>query len=73
MDRFLEKFPGSLQVKVFIAVGTILAASAYPVFSSKESRLGHDYFSHDKPEAIRVSQERMEQIQRDEIMRRGKQ
>mmetsp|Transcript_24477 Transcript_24477/g.59945 ORF Transcript_24477/g.59945 Transcript_24477/m.59945 type:complete len:87 (+) Transcript_24477:53-313(+) len=44
--------------QVWIAVGsiTIIGGSAYPVFF-RETRPGHDIFSSEKPEAIRVAQE----------------
>jgi len=44
--------------QVWIAVGSIsiIGASAYPVFF-KETRPGHDIFSSEKPEAIRIAQE----------------
>lgn len=44
------------QVWVFLGSATIVAASAYPVFS-KDTRPGHDIFSSEKPEVIREAQE----------------
>ena len=44
--------------QVWIALGSIsiIGVSAYPVFF-KETRPGHDIFSSEKPEAIRIAQE----------------
>lgn len=44
--------------QVWIGLGSIaiIGGSAYPVFF-KETRPGHDIFSSEKPEAIRIAQE----------------
>ena len=44
------------QVWIFLGTAIIVSASAYPVFST-DTRDGHDLFSSEKPEAIRVAQE----------------
>ena len=55
--------------QVWIALGStlLIGASAYPVFF-KETRPGHEIFSSEKPEAIRIAQEE----RRDEYRRRIK-
>ena len=55
--------------QVWIALGSIsiIGVSAYPVFF-KETRPGHEIFSSEKPEAIRIAQEE----RRDEYRRRIK-
>ena len=54
MYRHLRK----VHQQVWIALGStaIIGASAYPVFF-KETRPGHEIFSSEKPEAIRIAQE----------------
>eukprot|EP00934_Nitzschia_sp_Nitz4_P001214 Nitzschia sp. Nitz4//scaffold96_size78090//21566//21970//NITZ4_005489-RA/size78090-augustus-gene-0.1-mRNA-1//1//CDS//3329560558//1214//frame0 len=52
------------QVWVFLGSTLIIGVCAYPVFS-KDQRPGHDLFSSEKPEAIRVAQE----TKRDEYRR----
>lgn len=66
MDNLLKKIPGSPATK---ALGTALLLSvalAYPVFGSKEGRQGHDYFSSDRPEAVRSGEEQLRRLARQE-------
>jgi len=46
-------------VKVFVAVSTILAVSAYPIFKEPKqgAKQGEHYFSQERPEAIHKAQE----------------
>jgi len=59
-DDFVKKLPGGHYTKLFVATSTILAVTAFPIFfNTKEVRQGHDYFSQEKPEAIRAGQEQL--------------
>jgi len=65
MDKFVNKLPGTPGVKAFIAASFICGLLAMPVFGvSKEGRQGHDYFSQEKPEAIRSGEERKRKEER---------
>lgn len=65
MDRFVSKLPGSPAVKAFVASTVVVGLLAIPVFgASKEGRQGHDYFSQEKPEVIRVGQEQQRKLER---------
>ena len=59
MDNLLKKLPGSTAAKAFVVAATLSTICAIPVFRSKECRQGHDYFSSDKPEAIRSGEENL--------------
>lgn len=66
MDRFINKVPGSPQVKAFAVAITVVGLLAYPVFGvSKEGRQGHDYFSQERPEAILAGEERLRKQDRE--------
>mmetsp|Transcript_57894 Transcript_57894/g.141456 ORF Transcript_57894/g.141456 Transcript_57894/m.141456 type:complete len:98 (-) Transcript_57894:21-314(-) len=57
------------QVWVFLGSATIVAVSAYPVFS-KDLKPGHDIFSSEKPEVIREAQESKRKEYRQQIKER---
>jgi hypothetical protein len=61
IDTFIQRIPGSLPLKSFIAACLVCSVAAYPVFikSPEQSRQGHDYMSSDKPEVIRATQEQL--------------
>jgi len=53
---------GSLQIKAVVASVAVCALLAVPVFKkdgskSNKTRQGHDYFSQERPEAIRAGEE----------------
>ncbi|KAG7357845.1 hypothetical protein IV203_014432 [Nitzschia inconspicua] len=66
----LQRLQG-IHPQVWVAIGTftIIAASAYPVFT-KDTREGHDLFSSEKPAAIREAQEAREQEYRRQMLQR---
>ena len=67
-DAFIQRLPGSIPFKSFVAACIVCTAAAYPVFSKppEESRQGHDYMSSEKPEAIRSSEEQLRREYRDQ-------
>jgi hypothetical protein len=65
IDRYLDRFPGTISQKAFVSAMVVCAAIGYPIFrEDNETRPGHDYFSHEKPEAIRAGEERMRRERR---------
>ena len=67
-DGFIQRLPGSIPFKSFVAACIVCTAAAYPVFRKppEESRQGHDYLSSEKPEAIRSSEEQLRREYRDQ-------
>ena len=61
IDTLIQRLPGSLPFKSFIAACVVCTVVAYPVFKKppEESRQGHDYMSSEKPEIIRATQEQL--------------
>ena len=61
IDAWIQRLPGSIPFKSFVAACLVCAAAAYPVFQKppEESRQGHDYLSSEKPEIIRSTQEQL--------------
>lgn len=61
IDDLVQRIPGSIPLKAFVAACVVSAALAYPVFSKapEQSRQGHDYMSSEKPEIIRSTQEQL--------------
>mmetsp|Transcript_13958 Transcript_13958/g.26751 ORF Transcript_13958/g.26751 Transcript_13958/m.26751 type:complete len:85 (-) Transcript_13958:188-442(-) len=53
-DRLLQRVPGSMPFKAFVAGMTLCTVMAYPVFapSNEKTKQGHDYFSQERPEAV---------------------
>jgi len=65
VDRFLERLPGTPTQKAAVASVTLCVILGYPIFRvQKETLQGHDYFSQEKPEAIRAGEERRRREQR---------
>jgi len=65
IDNYIRSLPGSPAMKAAVASGLIIAVISVPVFFvSKEGRQGHDYFSQEKPEAIRAGEEQQRKIRR---------
>ena len=55
MDKLLAKLPGSHGSKVFLAVSSLIAITAYPVFgraTEGSGTQGAAYLSQERPEAI---------------------
>ena len=61
VDAWIQRLPGSLPLKSFVAACIVCTVVSYPVFQKKpeESRQGHDYLSSEKPEIIRSTQEQL--------------
>ena len=55
-DRLIQRIPGSMPFKAFVAGMTLCTVMAYPVFgpksAEKKTQQGHDYISQERPEAV---------------------